>query len=203
MAGPTIDFWQERYRNQQTGWDRGGSNPQLHAWIAAGHLSPPARIAVPGCGAGWEVAELVKHGFDVTGIDYAPAAVKRTKSLLDQQGLRAQLVQADVLNWQPDTRFDAIYEQTCLCALHPDHWLKYVDSLRSWLVPGGRLYALFMQALKPEAAAGLVQGPPYHCDVHAMRALFHDGHWEWEKPPFPQIAHPNGLTELAICLRAR
>jgi len=39
--------------------------------------------------------------------------------------------------------FDAIYEQTCLCALYPDRWRQYADQLHRWLAPGGRLYALF------------------------------------------------------------
>jgi SAM-dependent methyltransferase len=202
MTGPNREFWQERYRNQQIGWDRGGASPQLHAWLEAGHLQP-CRIAVPGCGSGWEVAELAQRGFDVTAIDYAQEAVDRTTALLAELGLKARVLQADVLEWHPETGFDAIYEQTCLCALHPDRWIAYAAALHRWLVPEGRLYALFMQALKPEAATGFVQGPPYHCDVHAMRALFHGAHWEWEKPPFPQVPHPNGHNELAICLRAR
>jgi SAM-dependent methyltransferase len=202
MAGPTVEFWQERYQNQQIGWDRGAVNPQLHAWLDAGHLQP-CRIAVPGCGSGWEVAELAQRGFEVTAIDYAAEAVARTRSLLDALGLSARVIQADVLHWQPDAPIDAVYEQTCLCALHPDHWIAYGQSLRRWLVPGGRLYALFMQSVKPEAAAGFVQGPPYHCDVHAMRALFHDAHWQWEKPPYPQVTHPNNMYELAVCLNAR
>lgn len=203
MAGPTQEFWQERYRNRETGWDRGGHSPQLDAWLTAEHLEPPCRILVPGCGAGWEVATLARRGFEVTGLDYAEEAVRRTRSLLDEQGLRAEVVQADVLQWQPAQPFAAIYEQTCLCALHPDHWVAYARALHGWLAPGGRLFALFMQALKPDAATGSVQGPPYHCDINAMRALFDGARWEWEKPPYPQVPHPNGHYELAVCLRPR
>jgi SAM-dependent methyltransferase len=203
MAGPTIDFWQERYRSGQTGWDRGGANAQLLAWLEAGILRPPARIVVPGCGSGWEVAELARRGFEVTAIDYAEHAVERTRQLLAGEGLSARVLQADVLAWQPDSPFDAVYEQTCLCALHPDRWIAYADALHRWLAPGGHLFALFMQALKPEAAAGFVQGPPYHCDINAMRALFDAARWEWETPPFPQVTHPNGGHEIAVRLRAR
>lgn len=202
MRGPTQDFWQDKYRSGQTGWDRGRPSPQLLAWLDAGHLRP-CRIAVPGCGAGWEVAELARRGFEVTALDYAEEAVRRTQALLAELELEARVLQADVLAWQPDATFDAIYEQTCLCALHPDHWIAYAAALHGWLTPGGQLYALFMQALKPEADAGFVQGPPYHCDIHAMRALFDGARWEWEKPPFLGVPHPNGNKELAVRLRAR
>lgn len=59
-------------------------------------------------------------------------------------------MQADVLTYQPDKPFDAIYEQTCLCALHPDHWVDYARQFRQWLKPQGSLWALFMQMLRPE-----------------------------------------------------
>jgi SAM-dependent methyltransferase len=202
MSGPTIEFWQDRYANRQTGWDRGGASPQLTAWLDSGALRP-CRIVVPGCGRGWEVAELAHRGFSVTALDYAEQAVAHTRALLEARGLQACVEQADVLTWKPDDVFDVVYEQTCLCALHPDRWFEYAAALRGWLPAGGRLYALFMQALKPEASQGFVQGPPYHCDIHAMRALFPATRWTWEKPPFPQVAHPNGFGELAVRLQAR
>ena len=203
MTGPTIEFWQDRYNNGQSGWDRGRANSQLLGWLDTQILQPPGRIVVPGCGSGWEVAELARRGFDVTALDYAEHAVTRTRDQLASQGLNGRVLQADVLTWDPETPFDAIYEQTCLCALHPDHWIAYAAALRRWLVRGGHMYALFMQSLKPEAATGFVQGPPYHCDIHAMRALFDAARWDWEKPPFPQVAHPNSGYEIAVCLRSR
>ncbi|MCS6763737.1 MAG: class I SAM-dependent methyltransferase [Candidatus Protistobacter heckmanni] len=132
-------------------------------------------MAVPGSDSdsdsGLEVAELARRGFDVVGVDYATEAEKLTEALLQSSGLKAQVVQADVLTWQPEQPLDAIYEQTCLCALHPDHWVAYAAALHRWLKPGGKLFALFMQQPRPEAAQGFVQGPPYHCDIHAQRAL--------------------------------
>ncbi len=202
MSGPTVDFWQSRFEAGRTSWDRGRANPQLRAWLDAGAMQP-GRICVPGCGSGWEVAELAGRGFDATGIDYAPAAVERTRALLARSGLEARVVQADVLGWSPESPFDAVYEQTCLCALHPDRWVAYAAQLRSWLPPGGTLWALFMQAPRPGSAEGRVEGPPYHCDVNAMRALFPVDQWEWPKPPYPIVPHPMGATELAVPLVRR
>lgn len=72
---------------------------------------------MPGCSTGWEVAELSKRGFDVIAIDYTAAAVEKTRQLLNEQGLKAEVVQADVLRYQHENKFDAVYEQTCLCAI--------------------------------------------------------------------------------------
>lgn len=203
MAGPTTEFWQERFEKKETGWDRGAVSPQLIAWFDAGVLTP-CRVAVPGCGSGWEVAELVRRGFDVVAIDYTTAAIERTHAHLLSKGLTAEVVQANVLTYQPTEPFDAIYEQTCLCAIHPDHWVEYAGQLRKWLKPEGTLFAAFMQMVRaPAVEQGLIVGPPYHCDINAMRALFTESNWVWPKPPYAKVAHPNGGHELAFPLKKR
>lgn len=202
MAGPTKEFWEQRFAAGETPWDRGASSPQLAAWIAAGVLQP-CRILVPGCGSGYEVADLALAGFEVTGLDYADAAIARTHTLLKDAEVDATLVQADALTWRPDRPFDAVYEQTCLCALYPDLWQAYAEQLHRWIAPGGKLFALFVQFLRPGAAEGSIQGPPYHCDVNAMRALLPEPRWGWPKPPYARTSHPRGLAELAVVLERR
>jgi SAM-dependent methyltransferase len=199
MAGPTRNFWDKRFAEGDTPWDRGAANPQLGTWLAVGALKP-CRILVPGCGAGHEVAALAHAGFQVTALDYAAEAIARTRKRLEAAQLDAAVVQADALDWQPDRPFDAIYEQTCLCALHPDQWRDYADQLHRWLRPGGSLFALFVQMPRIEAADGFIQGPPYHCDIQGMRALLPEPRWRWPKPPYPRTSHPRGLVELAVVL---
>jgi len=202
MAGPTREFWEQRFREGNTPWDRGSVNPQLGAWLQSKALEP-CRILVPGCGSGYELVALAAAGFDVTGLDYAPVALQRSRASLQAAGRSATLVQADVLDWQPETPFDAVYEQTCLCALYPDAWRAYADRLHHWLRPGGRLCALFVQFSRPDAESGAILGPPYHCDINAMRALFPAPRWDWPKPPYPLTSHPAGLAELAVILGRR
>ena len=199
MAGPTRNFWDQRFAEGDTPWDRGAANPQLGIWLASGALKP-CRILVPGCGSGYEVAVLAKAGFEVTALDYSPEAIARTRKNLQASGLNANLAEADALSWQPEKPFDAVYEQTCLCALYPDQWRAYADQVHRWVLPGGRLYALFVQFARAGAADGEIQGPPYHCDINAMRALFPEPLWAWPKPPYPRTSHPRGLAELAVVL---
>lgn len=202
MAGPTREFWEQRFAAGNTPWDRGASSPQLSAWISSGTLQP-CRILVPGCGSGYEVADLALAGFEVTGLDYADAAIARAHERLKAAEIDATLVQADALAWQPDRPFDAVYEQTCLCALYPDQWQAYAAQLHRWIAPGGKLYALFVQFARPGAAEGAIEGPPYHCDINAMRALFPEPRWAWPGPPYARTSHPAGLAELAVVLVRR
>ena len=202
MTQLSPHFWQEKFESQQTGWDRGQASPQLLQWLRSGALNivDTPHIAVPGCGKGWEVAALSERGFEVTGIDYTPAAVSETRQCLRRAGLPGGVIQADVLSYLPERLFDAVYEQTCLCAISPDHWIRYSQQLARWTRPGGRLYAMFMQVSRPGSEVGLVEGPPFHCDINAMHALFNTSHWRWPEAELTRVPHKNGLFELAVIL---
>jgi SAM-dependent methyltransferase len=161
------------------------------------------RVVVPGCGSGHDVLALAQAGAVVTGLDYAPAAVEMTRDRLRQAGVPARIEQADVLDWVPDSGFDAVYEQTCWCALHPDHWDDYAAQLARWLRPQGRLFLMAMQCVRPGASQGRIEGPPYHMDVHGLRALLPSIRWDWPAPPYPVVPHPVGWSEIAVVLRRR
>jgi cyclopropane fatty-acyl-phospholipid synthase-like methyltransferase len=173
----------------------------LLAWLDAGALKP-CSIAVPGCGSGWDVVELARRGFDVQGIDLVPAACARAMAALQAAGVVGSVVRADVLAYRPAHAFDAVYEQTCLCAIHPTLWSQYEASLHAWLKPGGRLYAMFMQCRGPGEQARQ-EGPPYHCDLAAMRVLFDDSRWLWPDASAVQVPHPRGWHELGLILERR
>jgi methyl halide transferase len=203
MHGPDRQFWQDRFAQAQTPWDRGAPGPQIEAWFADGTLVPGLRVAVPGCGSGHDALALAAAGCMVTAIDYAEAAVRLTRERLAAAGTQAEVVHADVLAWQPAAALDAVYEQTCWCALYPDHWSAYARQLRGWLRPGGRLLLLAMQCQRASAAEGRIEGPPYHLDVHALRALLPSTQWDWPAPPYARVAHPAGWAELAMVLTRR
>ena len=201
MAGPTTAFWQQHFEDETIPWDRGAPSPQLMAWLP--DIRAGRSVLVPGCGSGWEVAELAKVGAVVTGIDYAPAAVAKARAMLEERVLLAEVVEADVLTWNPPRPVDAVYEQTCMCALHPDYWARYAEQLHAWLKPGGRLYAMWMQKQRPGAADGLIEGPPFHSDINAMRSLLPSTLWDWPKPPYARTAHHSGAFELGVVLTRR
>lgn len=200
MTSLDPNFWQKHFEDQHTPWDRGACSPQLQQWLELGTMKR-GRTCVPGCGGGWEVLELARHGFETVGIDYTPAAVEKTKDLLGKNHAVAEVIEADVLEFQPHQRFDNIYEQTCLCAIHPDHWIRYSEQLSRWLKPGGSLFILFMQVSRPNLKDGAIVGPPFHCDINAMRALFNGNVWMWPSEPLARVEHPSGWAELACCLK--
>lgn len=187
-----MNHWEAKYQANTIPWDRGTASPALRNWLEGDALAH-GRILVPGCGRGHEAVELARHGLHVTALDIAPSALQHLESELAAAGVNAELVCADALAWHPGHPFDAIYEQTCLCALDPEQWPAYERQLYDWLRPGGHLYALFMQT-------GREGGPPFHCDLAEMRTLFPSQRWAWLNREAERIAHPNGLFELATVL---
>lgn len=198
MAGPKKEFWQMHFASGKLPWDRGGPSLQLVNWIENGALKPGERILVPGCGQGWEVVTLAVSGMLVTGVDYVADALLLCRRLLERSGVQADLVEADVLTWMPVYPMDVVFEQTCLSALHPDHWTQYATKIHGWLRPGGKLLASFIQLPMPEVSQGFITGPPYHCDINAMRALFPATQWDWPKPPYFGLPQPAGQFELSV-----
>jgi len=186
----SADDWEALYQQSETRWERGEINPALLSWLADGHLTA-GRILVPGCGRAPEPAFLAAQGFTVTGLDFAPSAIQHQQQAHTHPSLTFE--QADVLHWQAPTRFDAVYEQTCLCALPPDQWPGYAAQIAHWLRPGGKLFALFMQT-------GREGGPPFHCELDVMRDIFTNNIWTWDDTTPVVSEHFNDKTEIGMVL---
>lgn len=184
--------WEARYQAGTTGWERPSLNPAFLAWRADGTLAP-CRILVPGAGRSSEPLALAEAGFDVTTLDVSPTAVQAQRSRLPPT---ARVIEADLFAWTPDVPFDAIYDQTCLCALPPPRLTGYERRLVDWLRLGGRLFVLFMQTGQPG-------GPPFDCPVADMRRLFAPERWRWPGVLPELVRHPSRRDEQPAVLIRR
>lgn len=194
----TAFDWEARFAADDAPWEREGVHPAVAHWLDTGALSPGQRVYVPGCGRGLEPAALAAAGLDVTASDIAPSAAACQTDKLNGFD-HARMVEADSLAWRPDAPFDALYEQTFLCAIHPRQRGSYEQMAFEVLKPGGALLALFMQ--KTETG-----GPPYGCLMPAMREVFPADRWIWpEEASFTPFPHPRlgGRTELGGVLVRR
>jgi methyl halide transferase len=180
----TVFNWEDKYQAGTTGWERRHLNPAFVAWRASGELAP-CRILIPGCGRSDEPVELAKAGFEVTALDIAPSAVAVQQERLGPVG---RAIHADLFAWKPETPFDAIYDQACLCALPPSLPPEYETRLARWLRSGGKLFVLFMQT-------GREDGPPFDCPIPRMRELFAPSRWLWPASLPAPVKHPSGIGD--------
>ena len=139
-------YWDGLYALRQDGWELGEAAPSLQACLASGRpFTPGARVAVPGCGRGHDARLLARHGFAVTGFDFAEAAVTEARQLASHERLAATFDRRDVFTLAKDYAggFDAVWEYTCFCAIDPDRRAEYARALHDILKPGGTLLACF------------------------------------------------------------
>jgi trans-aconitate methyltransferase len=153
-------FWSERFEHDFMPWDRGGVPDALRLFVAQ---SPEAKVTlIPGCGMGYEVAYLSEAGWDVTAIDFSPAAVAAARATLGPWA--ARVVEADFFTYLPQRPLDLIYERAFLCALPREMWPRIVRRWAELLPKDGLLAGFFFfdDALK---------GPPFGADRNELEAL--------------------------------
>jgi SAM-dependent methyltransferase len=158
------EFWNTRYASAQTPWDAGGVPPALRRHLAA-HPGRGARVLIPGCGSGWEIAAFAAAGCRVTAVDFSPPAVARARRLAGPV-LAAGIVEGDFFSHAfADAPFDLVYERTFLCALAPERWPALAARTAELLRPGGMIAGLYFFGEKDD-------GPPFGLDPEEPSRIF-------------------------------
>ncbi|WP_025917041.1 methyltransferase [Herminiimonas sp. CN] len=153
-------FWNERFDRNFMPWDKGGVPAALRDFVA--QSAPGATVLIPGCGTGYEVGYLCEAGWDVTAIDFSPAAVDAARALLGPWAQRVE--QADFFTFTPKKPPDVIYERAFLCALPPRMRAAIAARWAALLPPGGLLAGFFYFDDAPK-------GPPFGIAKDALDAL--------------------------------
>jgi len=156
----TPGFWDERFEQGFTPWDRGGVPQGLRDFVA--RTPRPLATLIPGCGSGYELACLCNAGWDATAIDFSPAAVETAKRAVGSWAGR--VVEADFFAYAPPRPLDLIYEQAFLCAMPPALWPRVAARWAELLPSGGLLAGFFFFGESPK-------GPPFGIARSALDAL--------------------------------
>lgn len=156
-----VRFWEPRYAAGATPWDFGGVPLALRRWLLAPHRR--GRVLIPGCGSGYELRAFNEAGWNVTALDYAPAAVARAKA--NSGDGAAEVVLADFFDGDFGRNFDVIYERTFLCSMPPDRWPSYIARMAELLGSGGLVVGHFYFGQNDDP-------PPYPLTDETQHALF-------------------------------
>ena len=152
----TPDFWEDLYARGGDGWELGRPAPPL-ADVLETTPPPRGRVAVPGCGRGHDARLLAAQGYEVTGFDFAPAALAAARALAERERVAVTFESRDVfaLGRELPHAFDGVWEYTCFCAIDPARRAEYVDVLRAILKRGATLLACFYPLRNGD------DGPPF------------------------------------------
>jgi SAM-dependent methyltransferase len=173
--------WERRYAEGSTPWNLGAPPPALLLLLEA--LEHPLAFLVPGAGHGHDAVALAAAGHVVTALDIAPSAVRLARETAARARVAVDVRLGDVRHPERDleARFDAIWEQTCFCALEPEDRGPYVRAMARVLRPGGLYFGLFWNHGRPG-------GPPYDVTAALARAAFEPCFEILEERPVPSAA---------------
>lgn len=140
---------------------------------------------------GGKSLQLAAAGAEVTALDISGPRMRRVAENLARTGLRAKLVTADALHWQPDALFDAVLldapcSATGTIRRHPD--LQYIkdgteiaalvvlqaqlfDRALSFLKPGGRMVYCTCSLLADEGEDQLAAALERHAGLQVVQPV--------------------------------
>lgn len=120
-------------------WNNESPPEVLVALVESGRMKPCKALDL-GCGAGNYAIYLAEQGFDVTGIDISPTAIKLAHEKAEEMGVNCTFLAADVLGDLKEIQecFDFIYDWQLLHHLFPEVRHKYIDNVQRLLRSGGK-----------------------------------------------------------------
>jgi methyl halide transferase len=135
------EYWQQRYKNSETGWDIGEVSQPLKEYFDQ-LTDKSIFILIPGAGNSYEAEYLLQNGFkNIFVCDYASEPLSNLKLRVPHFNTN-QLIQSDFFDLPYRNFFDLIVEQTFFCAIDPSLRRKYFEKCHDLLKSGGRLAGL-------------------------------------------------------------
>jgi len=107
--------------------------------VESGKVKPCKTIDL-GCGTGNYAIYLASIGFEVTGIDISPTAIKIAKENAKKKGVKCNFLVTDVLGNLDEVKetFDFAYDWELLHHIFPEQRKKYVENVYRILNPKGK-----------------------------------------------------------------
>ena len=119
--------------------------------VQDGKVRPCTTIDL-GCGAGNYAIWLAGLGFDVTGVDSSPAAIKIAREHATKRGARCKFIVADLLGDLREVTgtFDFAYDWEFLHHIFPEDRGTYIRNVHRILNPGGMYFSVCFSEEDPQ-----------------------------------------------------
>ena len=137
-------------------WDTGISPPELMEHIAT---HPAGRALDLGCGTGTNALTLAQHGWQVTGVDFIPRAIRQARRKALKAGMAVDFRLDNVTRLDGISGpFDLALDMGCFHSLPPAGRPAYLHNLDRLLAPGGTfLVYTFLRAGDSPGDRGLTE----------------------------------------------
>ncbi len=146
MGGQAQERFDDIYKDmslEQIPWNLETPPELLVELVDSGKVRPCKAIDL-GCGAGNYAVYLAGRGFEVTGVDISPTAIKLAGENAKRKGLKCDFLVTDVVNQlgEINQTWDFVYGWGLLHHIFPDQRQKYVDNVSRILNPKGKYLSL-------------------------------------------------------------
>lgn len=135
----STEFWDNRYKTKDTGWDLGAISPPLKTYFDQ-LTDKNLKILIPGGGNSYEAEYLHHNGFkNVYVVDLSKTALDNFKKRVPSFP-PTHLIDDNFFNLEMS--FDLIIEQTFFCAIDPKLRFSYSKKVSELLRQNGKLVGL-------------------------------------------------------------
>ncbi len=132
-------------------WDTGISPPELIDFL---DRHPPGRALDLGCGTGTNSITLAQRGWQVTGIDFAPSAIRAGRRKVRAAGVTVDLRVGDVTKLDGlSGTYALILDIGCLHGLSDQGRMRTMANVARLLAPEGT-YLLYCMVREQEGESG-------------------------------------------------
>ena len=178
-----LDFWHERWAQNQTGWHEGDANLMLVAHLPELSLSQGARVFVPLCGKTNDIGWLLSKGYCVAGAELSETAIEQ---LFADLGVEPEIKEAGELKcYSADSidifvgdffklskdmlgDVDAVYDRAALVAMPESMRDQYALHLTGLTNKAPHLLVCF------EYDQSLMDGPPFSVNREEVERIYED-----------------------------
>ena len=179
MKTVDIDEIYRRIPLDKIPWNIDTPPDALVELVRSGKVKPCRTIDL-GCGAGNYAIYLAGLGFDVTGVDSSPTAIKYAREKAEKLGVACSFIVADLLGDLNEVqgKFDFGYDWELLHHIMPVDRDTYVKNVASLLNPGATYFSVCFSEDDPQfGGTGKIRETPigtmlYFSSESEIRDLF-------------------------------
>jgi len=185
-----LDFWQQRWSNDETGFHQNEVNPYLRYFYDTKGPGVDKRSAlkvfVPLCGKSTDIHWLSTNGYSVIGVECSDIAVK---AFFDEQNIKHTVTSSathqryssesiDILlgdfftlNNDEMKKVTDVFDRAALIALPENMRQQYVMKMTEMLLPGTRTLLVTLAYDQKE-----MEGPPFSVTEEEVSDLYADNY---------------------------
>jgi 2-polyprenyl-3-methyl-5-hydroxy-6-metoxy-1,4-benzoquinol methylase len=175
------DFWEQLWsKTLREHADKVASRPPNAHLMAELAQLPPGRALDAGCGHGADTLWLAARGWQVTALDFSPAALAHGRSMAEAAGAdiasRIDWIEGDLASWTTEPgRYELV---VCLYVHVAGSVPEMVARMANGVAPGGTLLLVGHRPIDPSTGAATAAASQVQVSIEAAVAALESSAWD-------------------------